>query len=634
MRSMPRYILVLCLLISTISAFAQIPDEALKHYEQALRLRIDGDKASAYKQMKQAIGIYPSYVNAYSTMGEWYYTDRDYTNAIETFVQASSKCKNGHNNFALPLAKSFLGDYKSSQALQLIVSHSLSGKHKEEWKRLKQQAQFIQYALNNQIVDSVTNLGIRINSSEPEMYPVISADTQTLYLTRRVNWIDEDFYKSTVDSCGGWFTAKNLGRPANTLSQEAAQFVSADGHYMFFVRCENRSENGWDRGGCDLFMAYTEDSTWSVPQSFGATINSPAYEGMPCLSADNRELYFVSDREGGYGGLDIWVSHFEDGLWQLPRNLGPEINTAGDETAPYLHIDNNTLYFASNGHVGLGGSDLFFSRRTGDTTWSKAKNMGYPINTTADEISICVTIDGKKAYISSDRDSVMGNFDIYETQLPMSLRPIDVVTINGYAYDSIGGYRLNLTRVYINDDITGKRLYQFTSNKGDASYMITLPKGKSYTFIADRIGYMENTGAIIVPNIDSVNNMDFNIPLLPQGYVAPINDTLVLTINFQINKAELSDSDRLMIQDAITPWLNEQYFTVFVNGYTDNTGTPIINEQISYKRAGLVGDFIMSMGIDPLFIKSTGWGEAQPITNNETEEERLINRRVEVIIRR
>ena len=634
MRSMSRYILVLCLLLSTISAFAQIPDEALKHYEQAVKLRIDGDKASAYKQMKQAISIYPAYADAYSTMGEWYYTDRDFNNAIETFVQASSRCKNGHNNFALPLAKSFLGDYKTSQALQLIVSHSLSGKHKEEWKRLKQQAQFIQYALNNQIVDSVNNLGIRINSSEPEMYPVISADTQTLYLTRRVNWIDEDFYKSTVDSCGGWFTAKNLGRPANTLSQEAAQFVSADGHYMFFMRCENRSENGWDRGGCDLYMAYTEDSTWSVPQSFGATINTPAYEGMPCLSADNRELYFVSDREGGYGGLDIWVSRFENGLWQLPRNLGPEINTAGDETAPYLHIDNHTLYFASKGHVGLGGSDLFFSRRTGDTSWSKAKNMGYPINTTADEISICVTIDGKKAYISSDRDSVMGNFDIYETQLPISLRPTNVMTINGYAYDSIAGYKLNLTRIHISDDLTGRELYQFTSNKGDASYMMTLPKGKSYTFTADRIGYMENTGTIVVPNIDSVNNMDFNIPLLPQGYVAPINDTLVLTINFQINKAELSDSDRLVIQNAITPWLSEQYITVFVNGYTDNTGTPIINEQISYKRAGLVGDFITSMGIDPLFIKATGWGEAQPITNNETEEGRLVNRRVEVIIRR
>lgn len=634
MRSMSRYILVLCLLLSTISAFAQIPDEALKHYEQAVKLRIDGDKASAYKQMKQAISIYPAYADAYSTMGEWYYTDRDFNNAIETFVQASSRCKNGHNNFALPLAKSFLGDYKTSQALQLIVSHSLSGKHKEEWKRLKQQAQFIQYALNNQIVDSVNNLGIRINSSEPEMYPVISADTQTLYLTRRVNWIDEDFYKSTVDSCGGWFTAKNLGRPANTLSQEAAQFVSADGHYMFFMRCENRSENGWDRGGCDLYMAYTEDSTWSVPQSFGATINTPAYEGMPCLSADNRELYFVSDREGGYGGLDIWVSRFENGLWQLPRNLGPEINTAGDETAPYLHIDNHTLYFASKGHVGLGGSDLFFSRRTGDTSWSKAKNMGYPINTTADEISICVTIDGKKAYISSDRDSVMGNFDIYETQLPISLRPTNVMTINGYAYDSIAGYKLNLTRIHISDDLTGRELYQFTSNKGDASYMMTLPKGKSYTFTADRIGYMENTGTIVVPNIDSVNNMDFNIPLLPQGYVAPINDTLVLTINFQINKAELSDSDRLVIQNAITPWLSEQYITVFVNGYTDNTGTPIINEQISYKRAGLVGDFITSMGIDPLFIKATGWGEAQPITNNETEEGRLVNRRVEVIIQR
>lgn len=634
MRPLLRYTLFAFFLLHTINVYAQVPEDALKKYEQAVKYRINGDKEAAYKQMKEAIKSYSAYTDAYSTMGEWYYTDRQYKGAIETFVMASKRCKNGHNDFALPLAKSFLGDYKTSQALQLIVSHSLSGSHKEEWKKMRAQAQFIQYALNNQIIDSVTNLGIRINSDEPEMYPIISADTQTLYLTRRVRWMDEDFYKSTVDSCGGWYTAKSLGRPPNTPSQEAAQFVSADGHYLFFMRCENRSETGWDRGGCDLYMAYTEDSSWSVPQSFGATINTPAYEGMPCLSADNRELYFVSDREGGYGGLDIWVSRFEYGFWQLPRNLGPEINTAGDETAPFLHIDNNTLYFASTGHVGIGGSDLFFSRRTGDTTWTKAKNMGYPINTTADEISICVTMDGQKAYISSDRDSVTGNYDIYETKLPASLQPISVMTINGYAFDSIERYKLNLTRIHISDINSGKEIYQFTSNKGDASYMMTLPKGKSYNFYADRIGYTANSGVITVPNIDSVNEMDFNIPLLPQGYVAPINDTLILTLNFRINKAQLSDSDRNIIYDAIAPWLEEDYINVYVNGYTDNTGTPLINEQISYKRAGLVAEYIISMGVDPDYVRHAGWGEAQPITDNETEEDRLTNRRVEVIIRR
>ena len=120
----------------------------------------------------------------------------------------------------------------------------------------------------------------------------------------------------------------------------------------------------------------------------GATINSPGYEGMACLSADNRELYFVSDRAGGLGGKDIWVSRFEEGLWQEPKNLGPQINTKADEVAPYLHMDNRTLYFASEGLQGMGGFDIHYARRMNDTTWGKPVNIGYPINSTADDTCI------------------------------------------------------------------------------------------------------------------------------------------------------------------------------------------------------------------------------------------------------
>ena len=169
------------------------------------------------------------------------------------------------------------------------------------------------------------------------MFPWISHDQRTLYFTRRMNNTDEDFFTTSVDSCGGWFTGTNMGSPPNTLNQESAQMISADGHYLFFMQCENRSINGWGQGGCDLYMAYRADSVWSVPQSFGATINTPGYEGMPCLSVDNRDLYFVSDRAGGFGGLDIWIAKFRNGLWQQPVNAGSQINTAGNETAPFLH---------------------------------------------------------------------------------------------------------------------------------------------------------------------------------------------------------------------------------------------------------------------------------------------------------
>jgi len=628
-------IFILCLLVAQ-PLYAQVPDAAASKYNEAGRYRLKKKDSMAYVTMHKAIAIYPGYADAYSTLGEWYFTDRKYNLATEVFVNASRNCKNGQSAFALPLARSLLYDYKPTQALQLIVSNSLSAKANKEWLTLRKQAVLMQNALKSPLKDTVYNLGPRINTRYPELHPFISADTMNLYYTRMVKNVDMDCYKTTVDSCGGWFSGGNLGSPTNTPDHEAAQTVSADGHYLFYMRCDNRSENGWDQGGCDLFMAYTADSVWSVGLSFGATINSPAYEGMPCLSPDNRDLYFVSNREGGYGGMDIWVSRFTDGLWQMPRNLGPGINTEGDETAPFIHIDNRTLYFSSTGQTGMGGADIFYCRRIDDSTWSAPINMGYPINTTANEGSISITMDGTKAFLASDRDSLKGNYDIYETKLPPHLQPVPVAVINGYVYDSLTQARLNYSTIHIQDIQTGEQLYRYVTNRGDGSFMMTLPAGKKYLYVADRVGYQEITDTISLTDYtpDVAKPIPYNIPLLPQGYSAPINDSLIITILFPLNSTSLTDSAKTKIQEAMMPWLNEQGFVLIINGYTDNTGTPMLNEQLSAARAKLVAEEIMAYGISEFSISTQGWGEAAPVASNDTETGRDMNRRVEVVIRR
>ena len=629
-----RFITYFLLLLLSTAASAQVPDAAAKQFNKALRLRADKQDSLAYVAMHDALKHYSGYSDAYGTLGEWYFTDRKFSDAVDVFVRASRSCKNGQTAFALPLARSLLYDYKPTQALQLIVSNKNS--KNKEWEKLHKQAVFMRQSLANILEDSVYNIGMRINTPYPEMFPTISADTQTLYFTRLVRNTDMEFYRSTEDSCGGWFTGRNLGSPTNTPNHEAAQSISADGHYLFFMRCDNRSHNGWDQGGCDLYMAYTADSNWSVAQSFGATINTPAYEGMPCLSPDNRDLYFVSDRDGGYGGFDIWVSRFEDGLWQLPRNLGPHINTEGDETAPFLHIDNKTLYFSSDGLTGFGGSDIFYSRRVNDTTWGAPVNMGYPINTSSNETSISITIDGQQAYLASDRDSLDGNYDIYETKLPKHLRPVEVAVLRGYTYDSLTESRLSNSVVLINDAKTGEQLYRFVTNRGDASFMITLPVGKNYAYDADHFGYQNMLDTIFLADVDSsvIEPIEFNIPLLPADYRAPIHDSLICTIHFPTNSYSLSDSDKLLLQQALEPWLEDLSFVVLINGYTDNTGTPMVNEELSARRAQLVSEEVMAYGIGEYSIRAQGWGESNPIASNDTEIGRGYNRRVEIVIRR
>lgn len=628
-----RYPLILfCCIALTAPALAQVPDAAARRYNDAIQYRLKHNDSMAYVAMNDAIQKHPAYADAYSTLGAWYFTDRKYAAAVDVFVRASRSCRNGQSAFALPLARSLLYDYKPTQALQLIAGNSSTNK---EWDMLRKHATFMQRALANPLKDSVANLGPRINTIYPELHPFISADTQKLYYTRMVRNVDMECYMTTVDSCGGWFSGGNLGSPVNTPDHEAAQTVSADGHYLFYMRCDNRSENGWDQGGCDLYMAYAPDSVWSIGQPFGATINTPAYEGMPCLSPDNCDLYFVSDRDGGYGGLDIWVSRFEDGLWQLPRNLGPAINTTGNETAPFVHTDNKTLYFSSDGHPGMGGADLYYCRRMNDTDWSAPVNMGYPINSTGNEGSISVTMDGGKAYFSSDRDSLEGNYDIYETRLDEKVQPIPVAVLRGHTYDSLTKTRLSHAAVVINDARTGEKLYRFVSNRGDGSYMITLPLGKNYKYAANRIGYQEVTGDILLADsTPGVQPIGFNISLLPQGYAAPIYDSLILTIHFPINSKTLSDSAKSIIQSAIMPWLEEEGFVLMINGYTDNTGTPMLNEELSAMRAKLVADEIMGYGLSEFSVTPQGWGEAAPLASNDTEIGRDMNRRVEVVIRR
>lgn len=620
--------------VCTCSVSGQVPERAQKYFEEAMRQEARREHAEARETMEKAIAAYPGFSDAYSILGTWYFNDHKFGKSAEVFRNAYTGLPRGVKLFSYTLAKSLLYSGRASEAVQVLNNAGTSAET-AEWSKLQAQALFVQKSAGQVWKDTVFNMGPAFNTPDAEVFPWVSANERKVYLTRRMNNTDEDFFTAVMDTCDEWYSAQNMGSPPNTANQEAAQMISADGHYLFFHQCENRSANGWGQGGCDLYMAYTADSVWSVPQSFGATINTPSFEGMPCLSPDNRELYFVSNRPGGYGGLDIWVSRFADGLWRMPRNLGPEINTSSDETAPFLHLDNNTIYFSSNGHLGFGGADLFMSQRVNDSTWTKPTNLGAPINTSADENSLCISIDGRHLYFASDRDSVAGNFDLYKMNLPEKLQPVPVNIVKGFVYDSLSKGRVNYASIFVKDIYTDENMYHFNSNRGDGSFMIPLLAGKKYLLFTDGAGYMGGYDTLDLRNQDLKQVCYHNLPLLPSDYIAPVNDSLILTIHFPINSAKLSDSDIAVIKTAMEPWLyNSPGIVIYVNSYTDNTGTPIINEQLSYMRAGLVTTELTAMGINETSIQSKGWGEVNPIASNDTEEGKNMNRRVEVIIRR
>lgn len=625
------YILLLLAVACPCLSLRAQPARAHKAYNEALRAYSKHNWEKAERSIRSAIKIHPGYTDACTTYAEWLMARQQYRIASAVMTEAERYCPDGKRVFARHLAKSLV----HSSAIDAALTRMPSNSKDSLWNALRRQAVFIRDAQIHADTSKIYPVGQiwGINTKDPELFPFLSGDGQTLYFTRRVAGIDEDFYYAKPDSCEVWQSARPMPYPVNTLQQEAAMTISTDGHYMFYMRCDNRSLSGYDQGGCDLYMAYTADSVWSVAQSFGGTINTTGYEGMPCLSSDNRELYFVSNREGGYGGLDIWSSRFEQGRWQLPRNLGPAVNTPGDETAPFVYADNQTLYFASTGHPGMGGSDLYLSRRK-DTSWGTALHLGMPLNSPYNEVSMSLNRAGDTAYFSTDRDSLSGNYDIYSYRLPPRFQPRQVAYIKGRVYDSLDGTPLNYASIFITDSASGRELYQVQSNRGDGSYMVALTVNGSYFLRTDRINYEDVLDTLRHDLLQPGLSIGHDIAMLPNGYEAPMSDTMLMRVFFARNSITITDSARTALQEALRPLLALPKYRIYINGYTDNTGTPIGNEQLSFTRARAVMTALQGMDIPPDLVDVAGWGEASPLEDNDTEEHRDLNRRVEVIIRR
>lgn len=610
---------------------------AARDFNKALTAKAVKDDTRACRYMERSIKRDSINAEAYSLLGQWYFEGHEFELALRTFRRASANCKNGNSIFAKPLAKSYLYTGRPAEALA-YAKEARPGLDSLDWKLIERDANYAVEALYNNSGNWPISLGHRVNSVYPELFPSMAVDSQALFFTRRINNIDEDLFYALADSCGGWLRADNAGVPPNSSSQESSQCISADGHYLFYTRCDNRSENGWAEGGCDMFIAYRTrlDGEWTIGQPFGGTINTTAYEGMPAVSPDVRELFFVSDRLGGYGGYDIWISTFENGVWQLPQNAGPNINSTGNDIAPYLAADNKTLYFTSDGWPSVGGTDIFMSRRQKNGSWSKSINLGYPLNTQFDEKSAFSSLDGSALYIASDRGGPAGNYDIYRAVISNKIAPAAVSYLQGTVRDSITGELLNSAAMHIMELTTSDTLFELRSNRGDASYIITLEAGNTYILSTAHMGYQPVLDTLKFDESFRFIPMTHNVAMLPVGYnpLKPIKDSVILTVNFDANVTELSKQEKQKISEMLSPWIYEQQIIVYVNAYTDNSGNPMLNEGLSFKRAKIVRDEILSNGFEPANVEAKGWGEANPIAPNDTEEGRYRNRRVEVIVRR
>jgi outer membrane protein OmpA-like peptidoglycan-associated protein len=421
-----------------------------------------------------------------------------------------------------------------------------------------------------------------------------------------------------------WRKAHPLEGDINTPENEGAQNISQDGQWLVFTGCNFQG----GLGSCDLYFSVHTRRGWSEPQNLGNNINSEFWESAPCFSPDKRDLYFASRMPGGVGGTDIWVSHrLPSGRWGEPENLGPEINTKGDESCPFIHADNQTLYFTSNGHPGYGGDDLFMSRRKPDGTWGKPENLGYPINTVENEGSLVIAADGRTTYYASDRADSRGGLDLYTFQIRDDLRPFKTLWVKGKVFDK--NTKAGLPSAVELIDLQTTQTISKVQTDEEGNYLITLPIGKDYAFNVNRKGYLFYSENFPLSKKDPDSIYQIDIPLQP--IVA--NASIVLkNIFYETNKFELKPESQVELNKIVQLLTDNPNLKIVINGHTDNVGKDADNLTLSNNRSKTVTTYLAAKGISQSRLQAKGFGSSKPLSDNKTEEGRAMNRRTELSV--
>ena len=432
----------------------------------------------------------------------------------------------------------------------------------------------------------------------------------------------EDFYISHMTDTG-WAMRQPLGEPINSRLNEGAQSLSADGKVMFFTAC-NRPDG---MGRCDIYRSDKLHSGWSNPANVGPPVDSRNWEAQPSISADGKTLWFVSNRPGGQGNMDIWYSHFENGRWSIPVNAGSKINTPGNEMSPFIHNDDQTLYFSSDGHPGYGGFDLFITRKQADSTWSEPLNLGYPINTYNDEIGLFVNAEGDKGYFSTDREEGRGK-DIYSFMLYDSIRPHFVTYMKGKVYDAANKRPLRAHILLV--DLQKNEVVMDAMSGKDGYFLVCIPTNRDYALNVSRDGYLFYSDHFPLKGVHRIEKPYIkDVPLKP----IRVGEVMVLkNIFFEFDSYELkpeSISELEYLRDLL---VKNPGLRIEIGGHTDSKGSNQYNMELSKQRARVVYQYLIDHGINKSRLTYKGYGETRPVSSNATEEGRAANRRTEIRI--
>ncbi len=611
--------------------------KAISYYDKALQFIKARDFDKALGSLENAVKRDPKFGEAYVKAASLHRTLGNKEEALQKYEQGFSYLKFNHafSSEYYVYADLSMKEGNYTEAEKFFEQYiKTSPKNQRLVQNAQQQilnCQFAAKALENPVKDfQPVQMDGHINQFVYQYFPTVTADQRFFVYTARKGeelQHDENIYVSQSRS-NGWSSPVSISPNINTNVNEGAATISGDGKTLVFSSC-NRPDSF---GDCDLYLSRRTGEEWSKPLNMGRGVNSQFWDSQPSLSADGRTLYFSSSRSSGSLGLeDIWVTVLqENNIWSAPRNVRAPINTPGRDMAPFLHSSGTTLYFASDGHIGMGGLDIFKASLV-KTDWTEPENLGYPLNTHQHEGSFSISPDNARGYYSrqvpgEDRGK---NIYLYEFGVPTAWRSKDRSTYaQGKVFSSKTKKPLS-AEVQLYDLESGEVAQQVSSDEVTGEYTVVLKEGSAYGMYVSAPDYLLHSF-----NFDYSQENNFD-PQTLDVYLDPVIKGASIVLNnlfFDTGKYLLEEKSKTELQKLIGFMQQYPAIQIEISGHTDDVGTDRANKELSERRAEPVVEYLTKNGISKDRLSAIGYGKTQPVKPNTSDENRQLNRRIELKI--